>query len=97
MDDQIAASQDAASTAEAKRAIVNRLRRAEGQLAAVTRAVEEDAGCRTVVQRLSAVSKALDRAGFLVISTALEECLADPDNPEGIKPEELQKLFMSLA
>lgn len=46
---------------EAKRAIINRLRRAEGQLAAVTNAVEGDAGCRTVVQRLSAVSKALGR------------------------------------
>jgi len=81
----------------AKRAIVNRLRRAEGQLAAVTRAVEDDAGCRTVIQRLSAVSKALDRAGFLVIANALEECLTDPDNDEAMSPEELQKLFMSLA
>lgn len=82
---------------EAKRAIINRLRRAEGQLAAVTKAVEGDAGCRTVVQRLSAVSKALDRAGFLVISNALEECLADPDNDEGMSPKELERLFLSLA
>lgn len=83
--------------ADAKRAIVNRLRRAEGQLAAVVRAVEGDVGCRAVVQRLSAVSSALDKAGFLVVYNALEECLADPDNDEGMNPEELQKLFMSLA
>ncbi|NLA66083.1 MAG: metal-sensitive transcriptional regulator, partial [Leucobacter sp.] len=45
---------------EAQRKIVNRLRRAHGQLAAVINAVESDAHCRYVVQQLSAVSKALD-------------------------------------
>lgn len=82
---------------EAKRKIVNRLRRAHGQLAAVIAAVENEAHCRDVVQQLSAVSKALDRAGFLVISTALQECLSDPDSEGGTKPEELEKLFLSLA
>lgn len=79
----------------AKRKVLNRLRRAEGQLAAVIRAVEDDSSCRDVVQQLSAVSKALDRAGFLVISSALRDCL---DNPDGdVQPEELEKLFLSLA
>lgn len=82
---------------EAKRKIVNRLRRAHGQLAAVITAVENEAHCREVVQQLAAVSKALDRAGFLVISTALQECLSDPDSPDSAKPEELEKLFLSLA
>lgn len=82
---------------EAKRKIANRLRRAHGQLAAVIEAVEGEAHCRDVVQQLSAVSKALDRAGFLVISTALQECIADPDTEGGTNPEELEKLFLSLA
>ncbi len=83
--------------AEAKRKVVNRLRRAHGQLAAVIDAVEQDAHCRDVVQQLSAVSKALDRAGFLVISSALRDCLEDPDAPGATQPEELEKLFLSLA
>ena len=82
---------------EAQRKIVNRLRRAHGQLAAVIAAVEDDASCRDVVQQLSAVSKALDRAGFLVISTALQECLADPDAAGTSDVAELEKLFLSLA
>ena len=82
--------------AEAQRKIVNRLRRAHGQLAAVIAAVEGDAPCRDVVQQLSAVSKALDRAGFLVVSTALKECLTNPEN-DGLDAEELEKLFLSLA
>lgn len=80
----------------AKRKVVNRLRRAHGQLAAVISAVEQDAHCREVVQQLAAVSKALDRAGFLVISSALKECLTDPDGTPADQ-EELEKLFLSLA
>lgn len=82
---------------EAKRKVVNRLRRAHGQLAAVITAVETDAHCRDVVQQLSAVSKALDRAGFLVISSALKECLAHPDGQDSASRDELEKLFLSLA
>ncbi|ALJ22116.1 metal-sensitive transcriptional regulator [Microbacterium sp. No. 7] len=82
---------------EAKRKVVNRLRRAHGQLAAVIAAVEQDAHCRDVVQQLAAVSKALDRAGFLVISSALKECLSDPDAEGAANPDELEKLFLSLA
>lgn len=83
--------------AEAKRKVGNRLRRAHGQLAAVISAVEQDAHCRDVVQQLAAVSKALDRAGFLVISSALKECLNDPE-AEGVPDQdELEKLFLTLA
>lgn len=81
---------------EAKKKIVNRLRRAHGQLAAVIGAVEDDAHCSQIVQQLSAVSKALDRAGFLVISSALQECLADGD-AEDEDLEQLEKLFLSFA
>lgn len=82
--------------AEAQRKIVNRLRRAHGQLGAVIAAVEADSPCRDVVQQLSAVSKAIDRAGFLVVSTALKECLTNPED-ESLDAEELEKLFLSLA
>lgn len=80
---------------EAKRKVANRLRRAHGQLAAVITAVESDAPCRDIVQQLSAVSKALDRAGFLVVSSALKECLTNPEND--LDADELEKLFLSLA
>lgn len=82
---------------EAKRKIVNRLRRAHGQLAAVIAAIDDDAHCKDIVQQLAAVSKALDRAGFLVISSALRQCLTDQDAEGSAKPEELEKLFLSLA
>lgn len=82
---------------EAKRKLLNRLRRAHGQLGAVIEAVDRDAHCREVVQQLAAVSKALDRAGFLAISSALRECLREPEREGNAQPEELEKLFLSLA
>ncbi|WP_027020827.1 metal-sensitive transcriptional regulator [Corynebacterium sputi] len=82
---------------EMQRKIVNRLKRAHGQLAAVIASVEDEADCRQVVLQLSAVSKALDRAGFLVISSALKECLTEPGGDGAPQVEELEKLFLSLA
>ncbi len=79
------------------RKIINRLRRAHGQLAAVIAAVEGEAPCRETVQQLAAVSKALDRAGYLLISTALTECLNNPNAAGKDGPEELEKLFLTLA
>lgn len=87
--------------ADAQRKILNRLKRAQGQLAAVIAAVEAESDCRTVVTQLSAVSSALDRAGFQIIATAMKDCLADPDdgaeNAEGVSLAELEKLFLSLS
>jgi DNA-binding FrmR family transcriptional regulator len=84
----------------AQRRILNRLRRARGQLDAVIAAVESGGKCRDVVTQLAAVSSALDRAGFTIIATAMKDCLADPDGSErtdDITTEELEKLFLALA
>lgn len=91
-----------ATDPEIQRKIVNRLKRAQGQLAAVIAAVEREDDCRTVVTQLSAVSSALDRAGFQIIATAMKTCLTDPgaqgsDDGEGLDLPQLEKLFLSLA
>lgn len=85
---------------DAQRRIVNRLRRARGQLDAVIGAVESGASCREVVTQLAAVSSALDKAGYTIVSTAMRDCLADPAGSaeeNRMTPEELEKLFLMLA
>ena len=77
--------------------IVNRLRRAQGQLAAVINAVEAGGSCKDVVTQLAAVSSALDRAGFVIVSTAMRECLDNPDAQNSLSVDELEKLFLTLA
>ena len=79
---------------------LNRLKRAQGQLGAVIAAVESGADCRAVVTQLAAVSSAIDRAGFTIISSAMKECLVDSGTDGETKQlsvDELEKLFLSLA
>ena len=56
-------------------AVLNRLRRAQGQLAGVISMIEQGRDCKDVVTQLAAVSKALDRAGFKIVATGLRECV----------------------
>lgn len=77
--------------------VLNRLKRAQGQLAAVTRMIEEGRDCADVVTQLAAVNRALDRAGFAIISTGLKQCLAEPGGAESLDTQRMEKLFMSLA
>lgn len=77
-------------------AALNRLRRAQGQLAGVIRMIEEGRECADVVTQLAAVSKALDRAGFAIIATSLQECIVHGESAE-LDKEKLEKLFLSLA
>lgn len=84
---------------DSKAQVLNRLRRARGQLNAVIDMVDQEKPCKDVITQLAAVSKALDRAGFKIISTNIQECLARDGEPEegDITVEELEKLFLSLA
>ncbi|HEX8973073.1 metal-sensitive transcriptional regulator [Oryzihumus sp.] len=77
--------------------VLNRLRRAQGQLAAVTRMIEEGRDCADVVTQLAAVNRALDRAGFAIISTGLKQCLSEPGGADSVDAQKMEKLFMSLA
>jgi DNA-binding FrmR family transcriptional regulator len=79
--------------------VVRRLRRAEGQIRGVIGMLEEGRDCAEVVTQLAAVSRALDRAGFKIIASGLQQCLtADPDSPDRQTDlEQMEKLFLSLA
>ncbi len=77
-------------------AVINRLRRAEGQIGGVIRMLQEGRDCKDVVTQLAAASRALDRAGFAIVAAGLERCIS---SGEAGKPDrdELEKLFLSLA
>jgi DNA-binding FrmR family transcriptional regulator len=85
------------------KAVLNRLRRAQGQIAGVIKMIEEGRDCEDVVTQLAAASRALDRAGFAIIATGLQQCLTDAENgsKNGESTEQmrarLEKLFLSLA
>ncbi|CAN3985069.1 MULTISPECIES: metal-sensitive transcriptional regulator [Streptomycetaceae] len=83
---------------EAVGAVLNRLRRAQGQLAGVIAMIEAGRDCKDVVTQLAAVSRALDRAGFKIVASGMRQCMAGAE--EGTAPmteAELEKLFLTLA
>lgn len=86
---------------ERRHRVLNRLRRARGQLEAVIRALEAGESCRDVTTQLAAVSKALDKASYAMIYMIMNDCI-DVENGEEVdrfvpKEEEVEKLFLMLA
>lgn len=79
--------------------VLNRLRRAHGQLSGVIGMIENGRDCKDVVTQLAAVSRALDKAGFKIVATGLRECMTGgaADNKEPMTEAELEKLFLALA
>lgn len=77
-------------------AVVRRLQRAQGQIGGIVQMIQEERNCQDIITQLAAVSKAIDRAGFAVISVGLQQCIsASPDGQANTS--ELEKLFLSLA
>ena len=66
-------------------------------LAGVIRMLEAGRDCGDVVTQLAAVSRALDKAGFAIMSTGLEQCILRWENGDSVDRVRLEKLFLSLA
>ena len=83
-----------------KKDIVDRLSRVEGQVRGLKKMVEEERDCYEIVNQLAAARKALDKVGFIILTTKLEECLkkksAAGEPADGAIKETLE-LFMTLA
>lgn len=78
--------------------VLNRLRRAQVQSNAVSAAIENGGERRDVVTQPAAVSSALDKSGFPIISTAMQKRTADEhDESDPMTVKDLETLFMSLA
>lgn len=83
---------------DAMQSVLNRLRRAQGQLSGVIAMIEAGRDCKDVVTQLAAVSRALDRAGFKIVASGMRQCMAVADDTQPPMSEaELEKLFLALA
>jgi len=76
--------------------VVNRVKRAQGQLAGVLRMIEEGRDVQEVVNQLKAVTRALDRAGFAIIAMELRTAIAT-DQVDDDELGRLEALYLSLA
>ncbi|QLQ10313.1 MAG: metal-sensitive transcriptional regulator [Nocardioidaceae bacterium] len=78
------------------KAIITRLKRANGHLASVIRMLEDGAECEDALTQLAAVNKAINRGGYALVATGLQHCVTD-GGIDSIDAKKLEKLFLSLA
>ncbi len=82
---------------EEMKAIITRMKRANGHLASVIRMMEEGSDCENVLTQLAAVNKAISRSGYAIVATGLQHCLEDGDGVDGVDVKKMEKLFLALA
>lgn len=93
---------EAEATASARRALVLRLKRIEGQLRGIQSMIEADADCEAIAQQMSAARKALDKTYFELAACAIAHprFAAAPPAPRGAgeRPDErLLRITRTLA
>ena len=82
-----------------RKEVVNRLRRVQGQVAGIVSMIEDGRDCSDVMVQVAAVSRAIDRTGFKIISAEMQACAAatEKGDPPPISAEDLERLFLALA
>lgn len=70
-----------AHTLKNQQKLLNRVRRIRGQLDAVERALEQEAGCAAVLQQATACRGALDGLIGEIVEGHIREHVIDPDAP----------------
>lgn len=60
-----------------ERAIVNRLKRIEGQMRGLQKLIEERRGCEAVLTQIMSARTALDGVAAQVVTTYVDECLRE--------------------
>jgi DNA-binding FrmR family transcriptional regulator len=63
--------------ASTKKKLLNRIKRAEGQLGAVHRMVDDEAYCVDTLTQISAVQGAMDKVGQILLRYHIENCVTD--------------------
>jgi len=89
-------TQAATPTSTGTTQVVNRIKRAQGQLSGVLRMLEEGRDLQEIVNQLKAVSRALDRAGFAIIAGELRET-ARQGSVTDDDLDRIERFFLSLA
>lgn len=76
--------------------VLNRLRRAEGQLRGIQRMVEEGEDCMKIGQQFSAVRKALDSTYLRMTLCFLEQELEARMQPDAAQKNDMDDMFKNL-
>jgi len=71
-----------------KQALLNRLRRIEGQVRGLQRMVEDDTYCIDILTQVSAATKALETVALTLLDEHLRHCVTDAARAGGTEAEQ---------
>lgn len=60
-----------------KQAVMNRLKRIEGQVRGIQKMIEEDRYCVDILVQISAIQSALKNVGFSITERHIKHCVSD--------------------
>ncbi|APW47847.1 metal-sensing transcriptional repressor [Rhodoferax antarcticus] len=80
----------------ARNDVINRLRRAEGQIRGVQRMIEEGESCLKISQQFSAVRKALDSTYLRMTMCFMEQELQQCITPDQLQPEGMAAMLKDM-
>lgn len=78
-----------------ERELLNRIKRAEGQLRGLGKMVAESTYCIDVLQQIAAVRRALDRIALILLHDHIETCVAEALVQPGA-PDKITELVDAL-
>ena len=77
--------------------IMNRLRRAEGQIRGVQKMLDENKECRDIVTQLSAIRSSIDKAIGVIVAENLVYCLDNQELTQTEKDARVQEAVNLLV
>lgn len=83
---------------DARKKVLTRLKRVEGQISALQRMVDDEAYCVDLLMQISAAQGALGATGQVILSRHIETCVSDAfehgdDQDREDKVQELMEVF----
>ena len=77
--------------------IINRIKRAEGQMRGILAMMESEKDCSDVVTQFSAVRSSIDRAMGIIVAENLVACVNDQEKDGMSKEESVQQAINLLV
>jgi len=78
-----------------KDALLNRLRRIEGQVRGVEKMIDEERYCIDVLTQIGAIQSAVDAVALKLLDDHVRHCVADSEGTERV--EKLDELMAAVA
>ncbi|QAR70797.1 metal-sensitive transcriptional regulator [Pediococcus acidilactici] len=77
--------------------ILNRLKRAEGQIRGIQKMITDGKECSEIIPQLNAVKSGVDRIKGIMVAENLKDCLENPANDKETQDEKIARAIEMIV